>query len=575
MTVLSLLLTLFAVQSVTSANPSPQVLDPRALNEYAPVSASCPSTQIVRGATNISSDEARYITSRKQNADRSLAGWLQKQGDFHPGCLPSVGFAASGGGYRALLEAAGVMQAFDARDTKASTGGLYQGFTYQAGLSGGAWFTSSLAGNNWPTVSYLHEKFWKDAFERSLLVPATLLKAAEYPEILSDLVAKEAAGFQTTIVDAYGQLVSYQLLPGNTGGDSIRMSGLKDLSNFTSASVPYPILTALGVDMSYEGQCDAYLNATQYEFHPYEWGSWDKGVSAFARTQYMGSNLTNGSPTHSGKCIEHYDNLGYILGTSSDVFTYALCGILAPVANVDEGLENTLKVVLNGSGIPQPLKTAAAPLGNILEAIVNDTSEEREPRYMDLFGSYPNPFYQYPQSTTVNQHELITMVDGGLSFQNVPVWPFIQPGRDLDVLIAVDCTADTDQSFPNGTAIRRTYLNAQAAGLTRMPAIPPAETFVSQGLNKHAVFFGCNDPHVLTLIWLPNVDYVYPSNQSTFKFEYTQKETAGMLLNGNAIATQNGTEGWGFCLACGIMNGKADLPSGCAECLEKYCYKSK
>lgn len=134
---LSLILPLLASQSVFAA-PQPELLDQRALfeNDYKPTSASCPSTPLIRGATNISSDEASYIASRKQIADKSLAAWLLKQGNFSTTSLPTVGLTASGGGYRALLEAAGAMQALDARDTNASTGGLYQGLTYQAGLSG-------------------------------------------------------------------------------------------------------------------------------------------------------------------------------------------------------------------------------------------------------------------------------------------------------------------------------------------------------------------------------------------------------------------------------------------------------
>lgn len=400
------------------------------------------------------------------------------------------------------------------------------------------------------------------------------MKAGEYVEITGDLAAKEAAGFETTIIDAWGQLLSYQLLPGNTGGDNIRLSGLTSLSNFTSHRIPYPIITALGVDNSYEGQCNAYANATQYEFHPYEWGSWDQGVSAFARTKYMGSSLTNGAPTVAGKCIEDYDNLGYVFGTSSDIFTYALCDLLLPFASIDEGLDNVFDLILNGTnGIPQPLKSVTAPLANVLEAIVNDSSEEKEPRYEDLFGIYPNPFYQYAPSTTVSDYELITMVDGGIAGQNVPIWPFIQPGRDLDVLIAIDSSADTSDNFPNGTEIQNTYLAAQAAGLTKMPFIPDADTFVNNGLNQRAVFFGCDDPEKLTLIWLPNVDYVYASNTTTLKIQYSEEETAGMIRNGNAIATQNGTEGWPFCLSCGIMNKQAGLPNACERCFEQYCYR--
>lgn len=110
------------------------------LAEYSPGQATCPSTPLVRPATSLNPSEASYVTSRKTKADESLAAWLKKQGAFTTDSLPSVGFTSSGGGYRALLVTAGVVQAIDGRESNAPTSGLYQGLTYEAGLSGGAWF---------------------------------------------------------------------------------------------------------------------------------------------------------------------------------------------------------------------------------------------------------------------------------------------------------------------------------------------------------------------------------------------------------------------------------------------------
>ncbi|KAF2159402.1 hypothetical protein M409DRAFT_60867 [Zasmidium cellare ATCC 36951] len=572
MGVFSLVVSLVFASALTSATPTEQHLDERLLDDdYAPIPASCPNTQLVRPAGGIGSDESRYYNARKRKADTGLAAWLKKQGRFNTNSLPSVGLASSGGGYRALLEGAGVVQAFDGRDGNSSVSGLYQGLTYESGLSGGAWFLSSLAGNNWPTISSLRDNLWEDAFENSFLLPANILNSDQYLEITDDILDKERAGFDTTIFDPYGRLLSYGFLYGPDGGDEIRLSTLTSYSNFTSFNVPYPIMTALGVDRSYEGQCYPTLNATQYEFHPYEYGSWDKGVSAFANTEYMGSNLTNGRPTQVGKCITHYDNIGYVFGTSSDIFS-SVCQPLEPLFDED------------------------SPLANLLQGFINSTGS---PSFQDLFGLYPNPFYKYPRSSRVNTQPKLTLVDGGVAGQNVPIWPFIQPGRTVDVLITGDNSADTNDNYPNGTELHQTYLNARAAGLTKMPYIPDADTFVAQGLNKRAAFFGCpaqfntnssnanrnpppsyhnngpnnNQPTIL-IINLPNVPYIYPSGQSTLKIQYSKAETRAMIANGNAIATQNGEEGWAVCLACAVKykDGLRGLPRQCGKCFERYCY---
>ncbi|KXL49985.1 MAG: hypothetical protein FE78DRAFT_27805 [Acidomyces sp. 'richmondensis'] len=540
---------LAALCGLAAAAPAPLVNKAiRALDAYAPVTTSCPSESLVRPATSINTDEAAYVSARKINADSALASWLAKQGSFDTSSQPMVGFTSSGGGYRSLLETAGVVQGLDARDSNINTSGLYQALTYEAGLSGGSWFLSSLAGNNWPTVTYLKDNLWLDAFQNSALLPANIFSISDdlmYAEIDADLQAKSDAGYNITIVDPYGRLLSHQLLEGFDGGVSTRLSGLTAFSNFTAHAVPFPIITTTSTDLGMEGQCFPELNSPIFEFSPYEYGSWDEGVSAFAVTEYMGTAMSNGAPSTAGQCTVYYDNLGYIFGTSSDVWN-AVCEIIEPSSSSSADLEEALEYFV---------------------------SNIHAPVFQDLFGVYPNPFYNYTRSNLVSENSLLTLADGGETNQNNPIWPFIQPERSVDVLIVNDNSADTSTNYPNGSEIYQTYVRAQATGLTKMPYIPDVATFISEGLNQHATFFGCNETDTIFIVWLPNVDYTYDSGQSTSKVEYTKSETEAMIANGVQIANQNGEEGWSFCLACAIKNGDGNsLPDGCNECFSKYCY---
>lgn len=90
------------------------------LSPYQPVSADCPDTPLVRDATELGSEESSYVSSRKEKADAALSAWLSKQGSFSNDSQPIVALASSGGGYRALLAGAGVIKAFDARDSNTS-----------------------------------------------------------------------------------------------------------------------------------------------------------------------------------------------------------------------------------------------------------------------------------------------------------------------------------------------------------------------------------------------------------------------------------------------------------------------
>lgn len=70
--------------------------------------------------------------------------------------LPRVAIAISGGGYRALMNGAGALAAFDNRSTNATEtghlGGLLQSATYLSGLSGGSWLVGSLYVQNFTSV---------------------------------------------------------------------------------------------------------------------------------------------------------------------------------------------------------------------------------------------------------------------------------------------------------------------------------------------------------------------------------------------------------------------------------------
>lgn len=107
-----------------------------------------------------------------------------------------------------------------------------------------------------------------------------------YAQVVADVASKEAAGYDTTVIDAWGRLLSYQLLYGDDGGVSVRLSGLTSKGNFVNHNVPYPIITTT-TNFPKEGQCYPTLDSPIFEFHPYEYGSWDSGISAFAQTKYM------------------------------------------------------------------------------------------------------------------------------------------------------------------------------------------------------------------------------------------------------------------------------------------------
>ncbi|QIX00424.1 hypothetical protein AMS68_005941 [Peltaster fructicola] len=516
---------------------------PSSVRPYQPVQTSCPREPLVRDADCLNPKEARYIERRKEKADRALEAWLNKLGDFNNDDQPTIAFASSGGGLRAFLEAAGVVQSFDGRDGDQGTNGLYQAISYQSGISGGSWFVSTLAGNNWPTITDLKKNLWDTTLQELLPADNASSQASPlYPGIVADVVAKQKAGYTTSIVDPFGRYVAAGILfPENV---DILLSSIPGLSNFTSYNAPFPLFTSVGTEAA-SGQCFPSITNPQYEFNPYEFGSWDSGVQAFTPVKYLGTNVTAGRPTVDNKCTIRYDNLGFTFSASANVWPKFYCFTT--------------------------FEETPVPLAEGLEQVVLQAHPEHQAT--DIFALYANPFHGNPASTFVQNDTELYLVDGGFWGSDIPIWPFIQKTRNVDVIIAADISEDTSDSLPNGLEMRLIYDRAQQVGLTKMPFIPTADVYIAQGLNKRATFFGCNQTDTSFIIYLPNVEYTFPSNQSSLRVSYTPADTDGMIANGVLIGTQNNDPAWPFCLACGIKNKDGnDLPDGCDACFAKYCY---
>ncbi|KAK4996153.1 Lysophospholipase 1 [Elasticomyces elasticus] len=553
---------------------------------YTPSLVDCPSDRpTIRAANTLSDQETTWLQTRRNNTVspmRTLLGRLNVTGldtnsyiDSHANnasALPNIGIAASGGGYRALLNGAGALAAFDDRTVNATAsghlGGLLQSATYLAGLSGGGWLVGSLYTNNFTSVQSIIDKnnngtgslwqFGNSIFEGPRTGSIQLISSVEYFSTIHDAVSSKGNNFNVTITDYWGRALSYQLVNAPDGGPGYTFSSIQKDVDFAAGNTPMPILIA---DGRAPGETLIPINTTVYEFNPWELGSWDQTVHGFVPLQYVGSNFTAGNITGNEQCVIGFDNVGFVMGTSSTLFNQFLLQI------------NTT------AGIPQVAKTAIADvLGRLGNA-------------QDDIADYPNPFYQYRNSTNLNaQAEMLTLVDGGEDLENIPLHPLIQPIRHVDVIFAIDSSADTvapaAAGWPNGTALVATYersLSLYANG-TNFPAIPDQNTFVNLGLNSRPTFFGCdshNTTHTTPLIvYLPNAPYVYNSNVSTFDPAYNTSERNAIISNGLLVASLgNGTldSQWPTCVGCAILSRSLEktgttVPDVCKACFKKYCW---
>ncbi|KAK6065054.1 Lysophospholipase [Seiridium cupressi] len=554
---------------------------------YAPATVDCPTTRpSIRNAGNLSTTESDWLRTRRQNVLSPLTAFLSasnitgfdaesyiSSNQDNLTAIPNIAIAVSGGGYRALMNGAGFIAAADSRVNGSSEangiGGLLQSSTYLAGLSGGGWLVGSIYANNFSTVTALRDgspgsSVW--AFDSSIFSGPeesgiSIVNTAEYWNDVADAVsAKRDAGYDTSITDYWGRALSYQLINATDGGPAYTFSSIAETQDFQDANQPMPILVA---DGRRPGTQIVSLNSTVYEMNPWEVGSFDPTLFGFAPIQYVGSNFTNGSVSESGSCVNGFDQYGFVMGTSSSLFNQFI-------------LQN-----LSSSGIPSFL---VSTLDGILEDIGSDD---------DDIADWPNPFYGYnPTGDNANVDERrMTLVDGGEDLQNIPLHPLIQPERAVDVIFAVDSSADSTYYWPNGTALRASYERSlePISNGTQFPAVPDAETFINLGLNQKPTFFGCDvnnftsSTHIPPLIiYIANTPYTTWSNVSTYDPSYADTQRNEIIQNGYNVATMgNGTlsdgANWRICVGCAIMSrtwakSGADVPSVCQDCFTQHCW---
>lgn len=552
---------------------------------YAPGKIECPSGSLIREASGLSNDEAKWIKDRNKVTDENLKTFLSQSGligfdadsfisSTKNGRSLKVGIAFSGGGYRAMFNGAGQLSALDNRTTGAhehGLGGLLQSATYLTGLSGGSWLVGSLVLNNYTSVQdVLSGKVSIWDVEHSIVNYGgwNPKKAYDYYKDLHDAVqAKKDAGFELSITDTWGRALSHQFFPpANDYSASLTWSDITNLDAFKNHEMPFPIIVS---DGRTPGTNIISGNSTVFEIGPYELGSWDPSLKLFTQTKYLGLDVNNG--TNNGTCIAGFDQAGFIMGTSSTLF-------------------NQFVLQINTTSLTSALK-------DIISSLLNEVSHDED----DIAIYKPNPFKDAEAASvkSIVNNDTLYLVDGGEDLQNVPLYPLIQKDRGLDVIFAYDNSADTNQSWPNGASLVATYERQfldQGKG-TIFPYVPDVNSFINLNLTARPTFFGCDAKNLTSLIsnstnstdlvydsplivYTANRPFTYWTNTSTFKLSYEDYQRNGIIQNGFEVASSMNLtidSDWRVCVACAIIRREQERQGieqseQCKKCFKRYCW---
>ncbi|RDA95159.1 hypothetical protein CP533_1924 [Ophiocordyceps camponoti-saundersi (nom. inval.)] len=394
----------------------------------------------VRVSNDLCDEEKEYLTRRRVVVRPALAKYLGlKESDIHPSDVPTIATCGSGGGLRALIAGTGSLLA-------AEEDGLFDCVTYTSGVSGSCWlqalYLSSIAkGSISALLSHIkaraatHIAYPPVAFHSLSSLPTSKYLLAG---LVEKLVGDDGADFG--LVDIYGLLLGARyLVPRGELGVNDRDFKLSNQRKFVELGQrPLPIYTAVRHEIPELEDSDVTASDAEkakdrarreswfqwYEFTPYEFFCEEFGAGI--PTWAVGRRFSDGEdvpPDHGFHLPEI--RMPLLMG----IFGSAFC------ATLSHYYREIRPIVLSLSGF-----------GAVDEMVSGKNADLSKVHPIDP-ARIPNFAFKMqgklPKTTPKNiyEKEYIQLMDAGMS-NNLPIYPLLRPGRDVDILIAFDASAD-------------------------------------------------------------------------------------------------------------------------------------
>ncbi|EMD86037.1 hypothetical protein COCC4DRAFT_83490 [Bipolaris maydis ATCC 48331] len=393
----------------------------------------------VRVSNELCQEEKSFLEKRAHFTKAALARYLDiPEATIHPDDVPVIAMCGSGGGLRALV--AGTSSYLSTKEA-----GLFDCVTYTAGVSGSCWlqtlYYSELSQRSHARMIRhlknrlgVHIAFPPDALE--LLVSAPTSKY-----LLSGLVEK-AKGIPDAdfgLVDIYGALLAARLLvPKGELSVSEYDFKISNQRRFTdNGSQPLPIYTAVRHEIPLAEQSDdknaieAEAQARKeawfqwFEFTPYE--MWCEELSAGIPTWAMGRRFQNGRTVwrDNGLALPEV-RVPLLMGIWGSAFCATLSHYYREI---------------------RPLMRNLTGLGSSIDAMIAERDDDLvkvhpiDPAAMPNYALGMREFLPSTCPESIFQQKNFQFMDAGMS-NNLPIYPLLRPGRNVDILVAFDASAD-------------------------------------------------------------------------------------------------------------------------------------
>lgn len=392
----------------------------------------------VRVSEELCDEEKTFLQRRRLVTAPALAKYLGiEEKDVHPDDVPTIAMCGSGGGLRALVAGTGSFLA-------TTEDGLFDCATYASGVSGSCWlqslFYSSVTGNSFERgISHLKARLGTHIAYPPVAF-ASLISAPTNKCLLSGIIEKykgdPTAAF--SLVDVYGVLLAARLLVPKgeleVNEKDFKLSNQREYLRY--GQNPMPIYTAVRHEIpemqisdepvSEEAKDRAKKEAwfQWFEITPFEF--FCEEFSAGIPTWAMGRKFNNGKdlPSETGLPLPEI-RMPLLLGIWGSAFCATLSHYYREV---------------------RPLVRSITGFHSIDELIwgMNPDLSKVHPLEPASIPNFTHGMHgKLPRTVPKNlyDNEYIQLMDAGMS-NNLPIYPLLRPGRDVDIIISFDASAD-------------------------------------------------------------------------------------------------------------------------------------
>ncbi|KAI4257714.1 MAG: hypothetical protein LQ352_001554 [Teloschistes flavicans] len=397
----------------------------------------------VRISNDLCVEEKAFQQRRKRYTTRALAAYLDLPEELDPEDVPTIAMCGSGGGLRAMV--AGTSSYLSAQEA-----GLYDCVTYTAGVSGSCWlqalYYSTIGRQHYGTL--LHHL--KRRIGTHIAYPPaalSLLTAAPTNKFLLSGIVEKVKGDPTAefgLVDVYGILLAARLLVprGELGVDSRNLKLSNQEVYLRNGAHPMPIYSAVrheipldepkskdesehkapSRDMKEKAKQEAWFQwfeSTPYELYSEELGA---GIPSWS----VGRKFENGtgSVRDNGYSVPEL-RIPFFLGIWGSAFCATLSHYYKEIRPIVKGL------------------TGFGGIDDLLEEKNDELIKVHpiEPAAIPNFVLGLKAQLPPTAAKSIFESDHLELADAGMS-NNLPIYPLLRPGRDVDVIIAFDASAD-------------------------------------------------------------------------------------------------------------------------------------